>query len=42
MCDSLFYRNERSPIFEVVLIKAQKMLNIFEQHGEPITEVAKI
>ena len=42
MRDSLFYRNERSLTFEVFLNKAQKMFNIFEQQGEPMTEEAKV
>ena len=40
--DSLFYRNERSLTFEMFLNKAQRMFNIFEQQGEPMTEEAKV
>ena len=42
MRDSLCYRNERSLTFEVFLNEAQKMFNIFEQQGEPMTKEAKV
>ena len=40
--DTLYYKNERSMTFEVYCNKAQKMFNIFEQQGEPMTDEAKI
>ena len=39
---TLHYRNERALSFEVFLSKAQKMFNIFEKHGEEMTEEAKV
>ena len=40
--ESLHYKNERSMPFERVLTKCQKMYNIYEQEGEPMSEEAKI
>ena len=40
--DSLFYKNERSMKFSAFLDKMQKMLNIFEEENEQITEQAKV
>ena len=40
--DTLYYKNERSMTFEVYCNKAQKMFNIFEQQGEPLTDEAKV
>ena len=39
---TLHYKNERSLAFETFLTKCQKMYNIFEKSGEPMTEDAKI
>jgi len=40
--DTLHYKNERSLPFETFLTKCQKMYNIYAQHGEIMTEDAKI
>ena len=40
--DSLSYKNERTMSFEVYCNKVQKMYNIFEQQGEPMTDEAKV
>ena len=40
--ETLHYKNERSLTFETFLTKCQKMYNIYAQHGEVMTEDAKI
>ena len=40
--ETLHYRNERALPFEYFLTKSQKMYNIYAQHGDVITEDAKI
>jgi len=42
MKDTLHYKNERSLPFETFLTKVQKMYNIYELHGEEMSEDAKI
>ena len=40
--EMLHYRNERALPFEIFLTKNQKIYNIYTQHGEAMTEDAKI
>ena len=42
MKETLHYKNERSLTFENFLTKCQKMYNIYDLHGEKMTEDAKI
>ena len=42
LCDTLHYKSERSMQFETFLTQCQKMFNIFEKHGEPMTDAAKV
>ena len=39
---SLHYKKESTMSFEKFADKLKEMLNIFEKHGEPVTEKAKI
>ena len=40
--ETLHYRNERALTFETFLTKCEKMYNIYAQHGEEMSEDAKI
>ena len=40
--EMLHYKSERQLTFENFVTKLQKMYNIYETHGEPMTEEAKI
>ncbi|KAI2496708.1 hypothetical protein MHU86_17804 [Fragilaria crotonensis] len=40
--DTLHYKNERAMQFSAFLDKIQKMFNIYEEEGEPMTEQAKV
>ena len=40
--ESLHYKNERAMAFETFLTQCQKMYNIYEKEGEPMSEEAKI
>ena len=42
MKKSLHYKNKRSLSFEMFLTKCQKMLNIYDNEGEPMLEDAKL
>jgi hypothetical protein len=42
MMESLHYKNERALTFENFLTNCQKMFNVYEVHGEAMTEEAKI
>ena len=40
--DTLHYKNERAMQFSAFLDKIQKMFNIYDEEGEPMTEQAKV
>ena len=40
--ESLHYKSERSMTFETFLTQCQKMYNIFEKEGEPMSDEAKV
>ena len=40
--ESLHYKGERSMAFETFLTQCQKMYNIYEKEGEPMTDEAKV
>lgn len=42
MYESLQYKSERAMSFEMFLTQCQKMFNIYEKEGEPMTEEAKV
>ena len=40
--ETLHYKNERSMTFETFLTQCQKMFNIYEKYGEPMSDAAKV